>query len=332
MFRFEHTIYLFALALVPLMVLLFFRILRWKEQTITRIGDPALVKQLIAGYSSGRFRNKFLMILSAFVLAAIGLANLQRTDQAAQVNRRGVDVMIALDVSKSMMADDIQPNRLQRAKLTVSKLIDKLRNDRVGLVLFAGRAYLQMPLTSDHDAAKMYVSTASTASVPTQGTVIGEALQICTNAFDRQQKKFKAVVLVTDGEDHDASALEIARQMADDGVLLHTIGVGTATGANLIDPDTREMKRNEDGSAVVTRLNEKELNDLARTGNGSYQLLADTDEAVNRILAEIAGMEKKNIRDSSLLSYRSYFPWFLGLAALLLLAEMFYSERKTGAA
>ena len=210
--------------------------------------------------------------------------------------------------------------------------IDKLRNDRVGLVLFAGRAYLQMPLTSDHDAAKMYVSTASTASVPTQGTVIGEALQICTNAFDRQQKKFKAVVLVTDGEDHDASALEIARQMADDGVLLHTIGVGTATGANLIDPDTREMKRNEDGSAVVTRLNEKELNDLARTGNGSYQLLADTDEAVNRILAEIAGMEKKNIRDSSLLSYRSYFPWFLGLAALLLLAEMFYSERKTEAA
>lgn len=332
MFRLEHDTYLFALAFVPLMAVLFFRVLRWKELTITRIGDPALVKQLIADYSPQRFLVKFLMILSAFVLSVIGLANLQRTDQAAQVNRKGVDVMIALDVSKSMMAQDISPNRLQRAKLMIGKLVGSLRDDRVGLVLFAGRAYLQVPLTTDHDAVKMYMSSASPASVPTQGTVIGEALQLCNNAFDDRQRKFKAVVLVTDGEDHDGSAAEAAKQMAEEGVLLHTIGVGTETGANLMDPDTREWKRNEDGTAVVSRLNERELVELARTGNGSYQLLADTDEAVNRVLAEIGSMEKKAITDKSLLSYRSYFPWFLGLAALLLAAEMFFSERKKGMA
>lgn len=329
MFRFEHTIFLLALVLVPLMGLLYYSLLKWKKNTASRIGDPVLVKELIKGYSPVRFRFKFFMILLAFIIATLGLANLQRPDQVAQVNRQGVDVMIALDVSKSMVAEDIQPSRLQRARLMVGKLIDNLKNDRVGLVLFAGRAYLQMPLTSDHGAAKMYVNSASTASVPTQGTVIGEALQICNNAFNEEQKKFKAVVLITDGEDHDESALEIARKMAEDGVLLHTVGVGTSSGANIIDPDTKELKRNQDGSPVVSKLNEKELMDLAITGNGSYQLLADTDIAVDKIIREIDGMEKKTIKDNSLLSYRSFFPWFLGVAALLLVVELFYPERKT---
>lgn len=332
MFRFEHTILLLVLVLVPFLVLLYWAVIRWKKRTVKKIGDPALVQQLISNYSPARFRWKFIMIVTAFVLAAIGLANLQRADQVAQVNRQGVDVMIALDVSKSMLAEDIQPNRLQRAKLLVNKLIDELDNDRIGLVVFAGRAYLQMPLTSDHSAAKMYVNAASTASVPTQGTVIGEALQICNNAFDKEQKKFKAVILISDGEDHDEKAVEIARTMAEDGVLLHTIGIGTSSGAQIIDPDTKEVKLNADGTPVITRVNEKELMDLAMTGNGSFQLLADADAAVNRVLKEIDGMEKKTIKDNSLLNYRSFFPWFLGGAILVLILELLYPERKPMAA
>jgi Ca-activated chloride channel family protein len=266
------------------------------------------------------------------VLGAIGLANLQRADQVAQINRQGVDVMIALDVSKSMLAEDIQPNRLQRAKLLVNKLIDELDNDKIGLVVFAGRAYLQMPLTSDHSAAKMYVNAASTASVPTQGTVIGDALQICNNAFEKEQKKFKAVILISDGEDHDEKAVEIAKTMALDGVLLHTIGIGTSSGAQIIDPDTKEVKKNADGTPVITRVNEKELMDLALTGNGSFQLLADADAAVSQVIKEIDGMEKKTIKDNSLLNYRSFFPWFLGAAILILILELLYPERKPMAA
>jgi len=264
----------------------------------------------------------------AFAASALALANLQRSDQVGMVTRQGVDVMIALDVSKSMLAEDIQPNRLQRAKLMVSKLIEKLQNDRVGLVVFAGRAYLQMPLTSDHGAAKMYVSTASTSSVPTQGTVIGEALQICSDAFDQKQKKFKAVVLISDGEDHDESAGDIAKKMAEDGVLIHTVGVGTTTGSNLIDPETKEIKKDAEGRPIVSRLNEKELVDLSVTGGGSYQLLVETDAAVSKILNEINGMETKTIKDNSQLNYRSYFPWFLAVAIILLIVELFYPERK----
>jgi Ca-activated chloride channel family protein len=307
-------------------------VIRWKKRTIAKIGDPALVQQLISNYSPARFRWKFIMVLIAVVLGAIGLANLQRADQVAQVNRQGVDVMIALDVSKSMLAEDIQPNRLQRAKLLVNKLIDELDKDRIGLVVFAGRAYLQMPLTSDHSAAKMYVNAASPASVPTQGTVIGEALQICNNAFDKGQKKFKAVILISDGEDHDEKAVEIAKTMAEDGVLLHTIGIGTSSGAQIIDPDTKEVKKNADGTPVITRVNEKELMDLAVTGNGSFQLLADADEAVSQVLKEIDGMEKKTIKDNSLLNYRSFFPWFLGAAILILILELLYPELKPMAA
>ena len=332
MFRFEHNLLLLVLVLVPVFILLYWAVIRWKKRTVARIGDPALVQQLISNYSPARFRWKFIMVVIAFVLGAIGLANLQRADQVAQVNRQGVDVMIALDVSKSMLAEDIQPNRLQRAKLLVNKLIDALDNDRIGLVVFAGRAYLQMPLTSDHSAAKMYVNAASTASVPTQGTVIGEALQICNNAFDKEQKKFKAVILISDGEDHDEKAVEIVKTMAEDGVLLHTIGIGTSSGAQIIDPDTKEVKKNADGTPVITRVNEKELMDLAMTGNGSFQLLADADAAVSRVLKEIDGMEKKTIKDNSLLNYRSYFPWFLGAAILLLILELLYPERKPMAA
>ena len=332
MFRFEHTLLLLVLVLVPVFVLLYWAVIRWKKRTIAKIGDPALVQQLISNYSPARFRWKFIMVLIAFVLGAIGLANLQRADQVAQVNRQGVDVMIALDVSKSMLAEDIQPNRLQRAKLLVNKLIDELDKDRIGLVVFAGRAYLQMPLTSDHSAAKMYVNAASPASVPTQGTVIGEALQICNNAFDKGQKKFKAVILISDGEDHDEKAVEIAKTMAEDGVLLHTIGIGTSSGAQIIDPDTKEVKKNADGTPVITRVNEKELMDLAVTGNGSFQLLADADEAVSQVLKEIDGMEKKTIKDNSLLNYRSFFPWFLGAAILILILELLYPELKPVAA
>jgi Ca-activated chloride channel homolog len=332
MFRFEHTLLLLVLVLVPVFVLLYWAVIRWKKRTIAKIGDPALVQQLISNYSPARFRWKFIMVLIAFVLGAIGLANLQRADQVAQVNRQGVDVMIALDVSKSMLAEDIQPNRLQRAKLLVNKLIDELDKDRIGLVVFAGRAYLQMPLTSDHSAAKMYVNAASPASVPTQGTVIGEALQICNNAFDKGQKKFKAVILISDGEDHDEKAVEIAKTMAEDGVLLHTIGIGTSSGAQIIDPDTKEVKKNADGTPVITRVNEKELMDLAVTGNGSFQLLADADEAVSQVLKEIDGMEKKTIKDNSLLNYRSFFPWFLGAAILILILELLYPELKPMAA
>jgi Ca-activated chloride channel homolog len=321
MLRFEHPIYLSAIALVPVMIAMYLAVVKWKKQTASRIGDPKLVAQLIKGYSPKKFQLKFILILLAFAMMGIGAANLQYPKQVKQITRQGIDVMIALDVSKSMLARDVQPDRLQRSRLLVTKLIDKLQNDRVGLVLFAGRAYLQMPLTADHSAA-------STQSVPTQGTVIAEALTICHHAFDEKQKKYKAVVLITDGEDHNENALDVTEKMAEEGIVIHTIGVGSTSGAEIIDPDTKEVKRAEDGTPVLSRLNEKELIDIAQKGKGTYQVLVETDAAVNKILGQINSMEKRTIKDNSLIQYGSFFQWFLGIALVLLVAELLFPETK----
>jgi Ca-activated chloride channel family protein len=309
-------------------VFLFWLLLRWKKSTVKKIGDEKLVKQLIIGYSPKRFLIKFVFVLLAFILTAMGVGNLQYPKQVERINRQGIDVMIALDVSRSMLASDIQPNRLERARLLVNKLIDKLENDRIGLVLFAGRAYLQMPLTTDHGSAKIYVNTASPESVPTQGTVISEALTMCENTFERKEKKYKAVILVSDGEDHDESALRIAKDMASNGVILHAVGVGTTRGAEIIDPFTNEPKRDAQGNIVLSKLNETELFQIAQTGGGVYQLLNDTDAAVKKLLDQINSMEQKSITDNSFVNYRTFFQWLLAGALIFLVAELFIAERK----
>ena len=327
MLRFEHNWYLLTLAIVPLLILLYILLIRWKIRTVRKIGDEKLIRLLIADYSPRRFLVKFLLVLTAFTLTGLGVANLRYPKQVEQIQRQGVDVILVLDVSKSMLARDIQPNRLERAKQLINKLIDKLRNDRVGLVLFAGRAYLQMPLTTDHASAKIYLNSASPESVPAQGTVIGEALTISNNAFGQKEKKYKTVVLVTDGEDHDEKAMESAGILAENGVLLHTIGVGSAEGSTLIDPVTQDQKRDAQGNVVISRLNEPMLQELARKANGTYQHLENTDQAVSNILGQINSMEQKSISDQSFINYRSFFQWFLGLALALLLLDFFISER-----
>ena len=328
MLRFEHNWYLLTLAIVPLLILLYILLIRWKIRTVRKIGDEKLIRLLIADYSPRRFLVKFLLVLTAFTLTGLGVANLRYPKQVEQIQRQGVDVILVLDVSKSMLARDIQPNRLERAKQLINKLIDKLRNDRVGLVLFAGRAYLQMPLTTDHASAKIYLNSASPESVPAQGTMIGEALTISNNAFGQKEKKYKTVVLVTDGEDHDEKAMESAGILAENGVLLHTIGVGSAEGSTIIDPVSQDQKKDAQGNVVISRLNEPMLKELAGKANGTYQHLENTDLAVSNILGQINNMEQKSISDQSYINYRSFFQWFLGLALVLLLLDFFISERK----
>jgi Ca-activated chloride channel family protein len=330
--RFETPFFLANLILVPVLALVFVMLLRWKRTTRARIGDPALVDQLTKNFSPKKFLLKFMMLLMAFALTAMGLANLQSPREAENVKRQGVDVMVALDVSRSMLARDIQPSRLERAKQLINRLIDRLQNDRIGLVVFAGRAYMQMPLTSDHGAAKIFVASASPESVPTQGTVIGEALALCGNAFEKKEKKFKTVILISDGEDHDERAAEEVKEMASNGVVLQTVGVGSNTGTQIIDPLTQQPRTDNKGNIILTRLNERELMDLATAGGGQYQLLADTDDAVDRLSTAINSMEQKSITDNEFIHYRSFFAWFLAAALILLMAEFLIPETRRAAA
>lgn len=326
--NFQHIEYLIALAVIPLLLLLYFFVLNWKKRTIQKIGDANLVKEMIKNYAPQKFALKFLLVLLAITSGVFALANLRSPKGMEQVSRNGIDVMIALDVSKSMLAQDIKPNRLERAKQAVSKLIDKLSNDRIGIVVFAGRAYLQMPLTGDHGAAKMYLSSASTDIVPTQGTVISDALKMCNASFNSKEKKYKAVVLISDGEDHDEGALKIAGQMAEEGIVINTVGIGSPQGSTIIDETTNQEKLDAAGNTVITKLNEEELMKIAEKGKGSYQLFTNVDELVAKLDAELAGMDQRTVTEDSLVNYKHFFPYFLMLALMLLIIEMFISERK----
>ena len=328
MIQFQHIEFLLGLALVPLMILLYFFVLRYKRKTIAKIGDAALVNQLIKDYSPAKFSLKFILIICAFIIGIIALANPRAASGGTLVNRSGIDVMIALDVSKSMLANDVKPSRLEKAKQLIAKLIDKLPNDRIGIVVFAGRAYLQMPLTTDHSAAKMYLSSATTDVVPTQGTVIGDALKMCFAAFNTQEKKYKAILLISDGEDHDEAAIKVTKALADEGVMVNTIGIGSPEGTTIIDPATNETKRDAAGAPVITKLNEEELKNIALEGNGLYQLFTDTDDVIDKLNGQLKSIGQHSVTETSLIDYKNYFPWLLGILLVLLLAELLISEIK----
>ena len=332
MFRFQHIEYLIALATIPLLVVLYFQLLYWKKNTIKKIGDHNLVQALIANYSPTNFLLKFLFFAVALAAVIAAAANLQKPGAMDNVQRKGVDVVIALDVSKSMLAEDIKPNRLERARQLVYKLMDQLPNDRVGLVLFAGRAYLQMPLTTDHGAARMYIQQAGPEVVPTQGTVISEALRASNSAFNSKERKFKSIVLITDGEDHDPQAVPLAQQLAQDGVMINSIGIGSVQGAPIMDPATNEYKKDETGNTVVSKLNETELQQLAGATKGVYVKLDDVDAAVNAITKQLSTIESNILDDNAFRDYTSYFQWFLAVALIFLLIEFFLPERKLKAA
>ncbi len=326
-FRFENTWLLLLGLLIPVLAVLYSGLLYWKRKTRLKIGDPVLVNRLTVGFSSRRFLVKTLLGLLALALLAIAAANPQTRGASGPQAKKGVDILILLDVSKSMLAQDLKPNRLERARQLTSLLIDELADNRIGLIWFAGRAYLQMPLTTDVGAAKMYLQNAGPDAVPTQGTVTGEALRLAGNAFNNKDKKFKALVLISDGEDHDPEALKTAKALAASGVMINTVGVGSAEGTTIIDPATNEAKRDAEGNTVISRLNETELRDLAQAGNGVYVYLQDPAAAAATIRNQLAGIEKKELDDDSAAQYETYFYYLVALALGLLLLETFFSEK-----
>jgi Ca-activated chloride channel family protein len=327
-FRFEHIEFLPGLALLLVPVLLFLAVLRWKRMTRQKIGEPALVNELVKNYSPLRFTIRFVVLAVALGSIIMAAANLQSQGKAETVSRKGVDVMVALDVSNSMLAEDIKPNRLERAKQLITKLIDNMENDRIGLVLFAGRAYMQMPLTTDHSAAKMYVQTAGPDAVPTQGTVISDALKISSGGFNSKERKFKAIILISDGEDHDPEALKMAQSLAQAGAMINTVGIGSAEGVPIIDHNSNQAKKDAQGNTIITKLNETELQQLSQATNGIYVHLEDVDDAASKITSQLATIQQKATGDKSFINYKSFFQWFLGAALLLLLAELLIPERK----
>ena len=328
MFQFQHIEFLLALVVIPGLIFLFFWVIRWKKKSIQKIGDPKLVVELIKNYSPQKFAIKFIVATLAFATIVIAAANLRQKKAMDEVNRKGVDIMIAMDVSKSMLAEDISPNRLERAKQLVTRLVDNLDNDRIGIVLFAGRAYVQMPLTADHAAAKLYMQNASPESVPAQGTVIAEALKISNTAFNSKDRKFKSIILISDGEDHDPDALNTAQSLAQNGVMINAVGIGSGEGVPIIDHATNQIRKDAEGHAIITKLNEAELQELAKATNGIYLKLEDVNSAVSAISSKLKTIEQQSLSDAAFIDYKTYFYWFIAAAMIFLIVELFIPERK----
>lgn len=328
MFRFQHNDHLLLLAIVPVVVALFIWMISWRRKKLNRLGDQRLIRQQLLGTVYGRGTLKLILFALALALAIIGWANLQKGSKAEQVQRKGVDVVIALDVSKSMLAQDLQPDRLTRAKQLISRMMDKMKSDRVALIVFAGHAYLQVPLTVDYSAMKMMLQTVNPGLIPTQGTVISEAVDLANKSFSQKEKKYKAMVLISDGEDHDDKAISKVREAVEQGVIVHTVGIGSPQGATLLDPETKSIKLDEAGNPVVSKLNEAELQSIAKEGKGTYTLLRNTDDAADKLVDEIDGMEQKSMGAVVFTDYTSYFQYFLLAAVLLLLLEWLLPNAK----
>ena len=332
MFRFEHTWILWGLTLIPIMMLLFFFVKRWRKDARNRFAESALMNQLMPRYSNLKFRLKFIFFLIGYTLLLIGIANPQIGTKLEEVKREGIDLIVALDVSNSMKAEDLSPNRLERAKRAMLQLVEELKSDRLGIIVFAGQAYTQLPITTDYAAAKLFLGTIDTDMIPTQGTAIGSAIELAMESFDYEQGGNKALIIVTDGENHEDDAITAAEEAYKKGIKVFTIGMGTPNGAPI--PVFKRSKKigyrqDNSGNTIVSSLNEQMLGEIAASGNGMYIRATNANAGFEKILDELSGLEKSEFESQVYTDYEDRFQFFLGASLLFFLLSIILSERKS---
>ena len=326
MLIFANQQYLFLLLLVPLMPLLY-ALVRWlRKRRLSRIGDPALVKQLIPSWSGAKGWVRLVLFDLAFAFFVVGLARPQIGAKLQERETRGAEIMICLDVSNSMLARDYSPNRLERAKLAISRITDKLQEDRIGLIIFAGSSFVQLPITNDYVSAKMFLSSINPESVPVQGTAIGDAILTAARSFSAQSEKSRAIIVITDGENHEDDPVEAAKQAAEMGIKVYTIGVGSLRGEPI--PMDGDLLKDKDGNIVVTRLDESTLQKVAEVGNGAYVHAGNEEFGLNPIINDINKLEEETFNSVVFEEYDEQYMYFFAVALVLLVLELLIGERR----
>ena len=319
--------YLFLILLIPVFFLLQALVFRLRTRRIRKFGDEELVRQLMPSYSKSKVWVRLVLFSIGFFFFVIGLSRPQIGAKLREHETKGAEIMIVLDVSNSMLAEDYSPNRLERAKLAISRLVDKLRDDRIGLVVFAGNSFVQLPITTDYVSAKMFMGSISTESVPIQGTAIGEAINTAMRSFSAQSEKSRAIIVITDGENHEDDPVAAAAQAAELGVRVFTIGVGSPEGKPI--PMDGELLKDKDGNIVVTRLDESVLQEVADAGNGLYVRAGNSEFGLNPIIDDIRKMEDEKYSSIVFEEYDEQFMYFMGIALLFFVIEMLIGERRS---
>jgi len=330
MYKFEHTIYFYGFIAVGVFILLALLYFAYRKRKLRKLGEKILVQNLLP-YSSNRKRIvKIILFCLAFSSLLLALCNLQTGSKLKEVQREGADLIVCLDVSNSMLAQDLTPNRLERAKLALEKMIDGLEGDRLGLIIFAGEAYVQLPITSDYGAAKLFLASIGPKMVPVQGTNIGAAINKAVESFGKDDGKNKAIILITDGENHEIDAVQAAEEAGKNGIMINTIGIGSESGVPIPYIENGVVKgyrKSKDGQTIITKLNSDILKTIATKGNGVYVQASQSDLGIKAILNKVDDLEKSKIDTKMFTDYEDQFQWFLAMALLLFLVEFFISER-----
>lgn len=330
MFKFEHSEFFYAFAALPIMLLLVIWYFVSRRRKLKRLGDDNLVKELIP-YSSRRKRIfKVILFLLGFSSLILALCNLQTGSKLTEVKREGADIIVCLDVSNSMLAQDLSPNRLTRAKYALEKMVNMLEGDRLGLVIFAGEAYVQLPITTDYNAAKMFLSSINTNMIPVQGTNVESAIEKASESFGSDEGKNRAIILITDGEDHSQEAIEAAEKAGKKGIMINTIGIGSENGVPiplLENGIVKGYRKDREGQTVVTKLNSELLKTIASKANGVYVQASQADLGLNAVLDKIGELDKAQLESKMYSDYEDQFQWFLGLAFIFFFIEFLINER-----
>ena len=330
--RFEHPEYLYWLLIIPVLIAIYITIRIINKKQFQKFADSKFAGLLTPLVSKSRSNTKFVIFIIVVTLGILGIANLQTGSKLEEVKREGIDLYFCIDISNSMNAEDIAPNRLERSKQAINKIINKLNGDRIGIVIFAGNAYVQLPITTDYAAAKMFLSTINTSLIPSQGTEIGAAINLAARSFG-QNENGKAIVIISDGEDHEnGDAIKAAQDAIKAGIKIYTIGMGLEEGAPipLYNQYGKQVgyKKDKNGNVVITKLDDNLLRQIAEIGDGIYRRASNSNVGLDEIFEKINSSNKTEIESKVFTDYEDQFQWFIGAAIILLIIEILISSGK----
>ncbi|MDR0872304.1 MAG: VWA domain-containing protein [Prevotellaceae bacterium] len=328
MFKFANPDYLYLLILIPILIILFIGVRIFRKRDIAKFGSAEMMKQLMPEVSAGRQQAKFYLLLAAVALTILMLARPQYGSKFEKVKQRNTEIMIALDISNSMMATDIAPSRLEKSKQILSQLIDNLGDNRIGLVVFAGEAYIQLPITSDLASAKMFLASISPSLISQQGTAIGEAIDVSLRSFSSKKGVSRAIIVLTDGENHEDDAVKSAKKAAKQGIAVYVVGMGTTNGVPIPVENSTDFKRDRDGKIVITKLNEAMCREIAEAGQGIYVRADNSNAAQKAVSKEIEKLSSTEMETKVFTDFNDHFPLLAWVVLVLLLAEFFILEKR----
>jgi len=332
MYKLEEPVYFYLLAIIPAMIVVFLLVFWWKKRTQRKFSNPDLLKRLAPNSSTFKSTFKLILLLLGIAFLVISLVNPKMGSKLKTVKREGVDVVFALDVSRSMLAEDIAPNRLEKAKQIISKIIDKLGSDRVGIIIYAGNSYPLLPITTDHAAANMFLQNANPDMVSSQGTAINEALELAKTYYNNDEQTNRFLVIISDGEDHQEETKQVALNLANEGVKIYTVGVGTEKGGPIpmrLNGAMIGYKKDNKGETVITKLIPEVLQGIADAADGAYINGNVTEIPVKQISDIIANAQKSEFETKQFSDYKDQFQWFLAIGILFLLLDVFLFDKKT---